>query len=60
MDYNAFIQGQVELHDPEDECATIPQNAVNPPLSDSVSYSRRLDFWHHLCENLKSRGLIKI
>jgi len=44
-DHNAFIQGQVELLDPEDECAMIPQNSENPPpLSDSVSYSRRLEF----------------
>jgi hypothetical protein len=43
-DHNAFIQGQVELLDPEDECAMIPQNSENLPLSDSVSYSRRLEF----------------
>jgi hypothetical protein len=42
-DYNAFIQGQLELYDPEDEGAMIPQNTENFPLSDSVSYSRRLE-----------------
>lgn len=43
-DYNAFILGQVELYDPEDEGAMIPQNTENFPLIDSVSYSRRLEF----------------